>query len=134
MSFHEAQKLIVRYREKQIARFKVIFPEIATGLAKKRLNRPAKSPQGAAGQSRDMTLGKAEMDEGATTGPSLASTKGRFSGGEAMRGSKASRRAKFSADVAPAEMFMKDVGFTPAGVANHVRGNYRILAAPVVLE
>lgn len=133
-SFHDAQKLIMRYREKQIARFKVIFPEVATGLAKKRFNRAEKSPQGVSGQGRAMALvGETEMaEEGATHGPPLASAKrvpaGRSSGGEATRGGGFSRRAKFSADVAPPEMFMKDVGFTPAGVAKHVRDNSLNLA------
>lgn len=130
VSFHDAQKLVMRYREKEIARFKVIFPGVATGSAKKKSNRAAKSPQGAEAQSRDMALGKIETAEGATSGLSLASTKGvsagRLGGGEATRGGGARRKAKFSADVAPAEMFIKDVGFTPAGVASHVRENLLI--------
>eukprot|EP00903_Cladosiphon_okamuranus_P014353 g13327.t1 len=123
VSFHGAQKLIMRYREEQIARFKVIFPEVATGSAKSRSNRAAKSPQGAGAQSRDLTLGKTEIAEESASGLPLASTMGasavRLGGCEATRGGGASRKAKFGANVAPAEMFIKDVGFTPAGVANH---------------
>lgn len=115
MSFHDAQNLIVAYRENQIARFKVIFPEIAGGLAKTKSNRSAaKSPPGveygsssSSDRSPTPTKGGVSAErpgEGATT-----------TGTRAMR-----RRAKFSADVAPAEMFIKDVGFTPAGMANHV--------------
>ncbi|CAM9109049.1 unnamed protein product, partial [Hapterophycus canaliculatus] len=36
VSFHDAQKLILGYRQEQIARFKVIFPPIVTGFAKKK--------------------------------------------------------------------------------------------------
>lgn len=137
VSFHDAQKLIMRYRQQQIARFKVIFPELSTGLAKKRLNRVAKPAQTAARQSGDVTLRKTEVVEGAAPGPSFASTKGptvgRFGGGEATRGGGAIRKAKFSADVAPAEMFMKDVGFTPAGVANHVREISPMLLAETMI-
>ena len=116
----------MRYRERQIARFKVIFPEVANGSAKRRPSRAAKPPQGATGgQSHGTSLAKTEVADGATTGRPLASTKGgsagRLGGGDTTRGGGVGRRAKFSADVAPAEMFIKDVGFTPAGVANHVR-------------
>ena len=37
VSFHDAQKLILGYREKQIARFRVIFPDTVTKHGKKRL-------------------------------------------------------------------------------------------------
>lgn len=129
----------MRYREKQIARFKVIFPEIATGLDKKRLTRAARARQeGTGGECRDKTLGKTEIAEGVFAGPSGASTNGvstaRFNGGEASKSGGTSRRTKFSTDVAPAEMFMKDVGFTPAGVANHVRESSATFAEPMVLK
>lgn len=121
VSFHDAQKLIVGHRENQIARFKVIFPEIAGGSAKKKSSRSAaKSPPGVEYGSNSSS---SNNDRSSTpTKDGVAPV--RSSLGEAARGGGVmSRRAKFSADVAPAEMFIKDVGFTPAGVANHVSNN-----------
>ncbi len=124
VSFHDAQKLIMGYREKQIARFKVIFPEIAAGMGKKKNPRIANLPSGAAELDGPKALTTTASGR-AGAGPSLGSTErasvARSCGADGARGAGVGRRAKFSADVAPAEMFIKDAGFTPAGVASHVR-------------
>lgn len=120
VSFHDAQKLIVEYRENQIARFKVIFPEVVRGLAKKKSHRSAAiSPPGVEhGSSKDQSL----------TPTKGGVSSGRYSECEAARGGGVmGRRAKFSAEVAPAEMFIKDMGFTPAGVAKHVSHTLSII-------
>ena len=132
VSFHDAQKLIMGYREKQIARFKVIFPEIAAGMGKKKQPRGTKPPPGVA----ELDAGKTRTDTAnrrKKAGPSLSATEGtsmaRSCGAEVGGGGGVSRRAKFSADVAPAEMFIKDAGLTPAGVASHVREAPMLLPA-----
>lgn len=124
VSFHDAQKLIMGYREKQIARFKVIFPEIAAGMAKKKKPRSALLPSGAAeldGRNALTTTASGRAGAGSSLGSSEMTSIARSCGADGARGGGVGRRAKFSADVAPAEMFIKDAGFTPAGLASHVR-------------
>lgn len=136
VSFHDAQKLIVRYREEQIARFKVIFPQIVTGSAKKRqdgtvtsatdnINRDdaeACSAEQAAGPGsgylNETAAGRAKV--GNTLQLAERTPRGSSWNDGKMRGGRKARKTKFSADVAPAEMFIKDMGLTPAGVASQV--------------
>ncbi|CAM9558209.1 unnamed protein product [Ectocarpus sp. 6 AP-2014] len=136
VSFHDAQKLIMGYREKQIARFKVIFPEIAGGAASKQAGRASKSCAhgniGGGGKTLDGDVGRGGGGDRscalaettvvgrAQAGKVLASTENMSTGCSGGGGAKRrGGRAKFSADVAPAEMFVKDMGHTPAGIANH---------------
>lgn len=137
VSFHDAQKLITGYREKQIARFKVIFPEIAGGATRKKPGRASKSCAhghiGGDGQTQDGEVGRGSGGDRSGTlaettvvgraqaGNALASTENMSTGCSGGGGAKRrGGRAKFSADVAPAEMFVKDMGYTPAGIANNV--------------
>lgn len=138
VSFHDAQKLILGYREEQIERFKVIFPQIVTGSANKKQHRTITSP------ADDINSGNAtahSAEEGGpgkvTVGIALASAK-RAPGGRALddgakRGGRLGRRAMFSADVAPAEMFVKDMGLTPAGIASHVSLRFFLLKAVLAM-
>lgn len=152
-SFHDAQKLILGYREKQIARFKVIFPDTVT---KSRMTPPSRrrvtssagddssggggsgsvhGPEGAEAVGNGVGVRSGCMGtkivpaggSGSTAGGSICSISnnksvGRSRGAGTGGGQAASRTKgdKFSADVAPPEMFVKDVGFTPAGMAKHV--------------
>lgn len=137
VSFHDAQQLVTGYRDNQIARFRVIFPDVTT--AAPRLannmrqgdNATALTPNG--GGTSTARYGTAKGGRGAlhdgglvattvggpvgTTAPARRPLQER--GREGEGGGR--RRAKFSPDVAPSEMFVKDVGFTPAGMAKHVR-------------
>lgn len=147
VSFHDAQKRIVGYREKQIARFKVIFPDLVSGETKKlREARPSENSlaatkgnangglmcpteeagvyiggglQTASGVATELVagaMGMVGLKEGTSAGHPVEE-KRRGKGGVLLLGN---RRPKFNADVAPPEMFIKDAGFTPAGMAKHV--------------
>lgn len=129
ISFHDAQALITRYRDKQIARFKVIFPDLTSGggggggddecgceceaLAKIQREGSARSPE-----MPGLVSKKTEQQQACPANKAGALKGGSGGGGGRRRGER--RRAKFSPDVAPAEMFVKDAGLTPAGVAKYV--------------
>ncbi|CAM9674238.1 unnamed protein product, partial [Scytosiphon promiscuus] len=134
VSFHDAQEVIVGYREKQIARFKVIFPQLVTGSAKNKQHRAVALPADSIG-SEDVAACFAEqvigpgggyMNETVARRAKVCNTltsagrtlRGRPREDRAKQGGGKGRMAKFSTDVAPAEMFIKDVGLTPAGVAS----------------
>lgn len=129
-SFHDAQKLILGYREKQIARFRVIFPDTVTKSGKtppsrRRVTSSAGGDSGG-GSGGDGTMipagGSGSSAGGSVCSKSKENSVGRSRDAGAGSGKAASRSRgdKFSADVAPPEMFVKDVGFTPAGMAKHV--------------
>lgn len=133
VSFHNAQQLITGYRDNQIARFRVIFPNVTTiaapAVAKQHTRRGVNATRAASnggGGASTASYGTVEGDrEGPQDCGSIATTVGgaglpleerrREEGGWV-----GGRRGKFSADVAPPEMFVKDVGFTPAAMAKHV--------------
>ena len=151
-SCDDAQKLILGYREKQIARFKVIFPDTVTksGItppSRRRMMSSAGDGSSSGGSGsvhgpeaaevvgngvgvRDGCLGATTVPAGGSrskAGGSICSMsknksvecfRGAGAGGE--KAASRTRGDKFSADVAPPEMFVKDVGFTPAGMAKHV--------------
>lgn len=135
VSFHDAQALIVGYRETQIARFKVIFPNlVATTSGGERGGAPVKkqrassailvSQQGVgdglkACESNAENIKPRDLD---SSGQETRLVKTRGPSGKRAGDRLGRRRAKFSLDVAPAEMFIKDAGFTPAGMAKHVSG------------
>lgn len=137
-SFHDAQKLVVAYRDKHIARFKVIFPDPVPGRRAAGGAKASRSKKHKSSSRRPRTGGltlPTEAERGEIRGEQLegALTKG-GSGSyddsplgpegrgrcDVDMGGRRRRRAKFSADVAPAEMFIKDAGFSPAGIANRV--------------
>lgn len=130
-SFHDAQKLILGYREKQIARFRVIFPDTVTKSGKtppsrRRVTSSAGGDSGGGGGDGTMVPARGS---GSSAGGSVCSKskensvgRSRYVGAGGGKAASRSRGDKFSADVAPPEMFVKDVGFTPAGMAKHVSG------------
>lgn len=128
VSFHDAQKLIVGYREEQIARFRVIFPDIVPQPTKSLRHEPALEPAGTLTTHAATTLAcrTGEVNGGArkkVTTSSLPDDGGLDGGTSTKRLSRKranSGRAKFSPDVAPSTMFLKDMGFTPAGMAKQV--------------
>lgn len=145
VSFHDAQQLILGYRESQIERFRVIFPDVTTAAPRLANNmRRGDNATGLTangGGSSTARYGTAEGDRGGShDGGSIATTVEGPVGPTALArrplqersregegGGR--RRAKFSADVAPPEMFVKDVGFTPAAMAKNVRLLAAVLCA-----
>lgn len=134
VSFHDAQRVIINYREEQIARFKLVFPNLvsrrtdeksSSGSARASSAKSDSPQQGSsAAASRVSRVSRADgqtktPDVGIRTPTEGDSPASCGAGVQRGRGRRADK--KFSPDVAPAEMFVKDVGYTPAGLAKHVR-------------
>ncbi|CAM9276367.1 unnamed protein product, partial [Choristocarpus tenellus] len=92
LSFHEMQQQVMRYRKNQISRFKVIFPDITSGKRRSK---------------QTVAEGGAGKDCCGVRPTTLTSRSVRCRGG------------KLRADVSPPEMFIKDVGYTPAELVKH---------------
>ena len=131
VSFHDAQRAITEYRKRQIARFRVMFPDLVTWGEEKSSLCSVKASNTYAPPSSSSELisrgsGVTRHDGQFTPVATVTKTAGECAtvrGAEVQSGRKngrSGRRAKLSADVAPAEMFLRDVGYTPAGMAKHV--------------
>lgn len=133
VSFHDAQALIVGYRETQIARFKIIFPNLVAAASGSECGGAPVKKQRASSAAPVLDHGVGDRFKGCESNAEnskprdLSSSeqgtrleKAGASCGQKTGGRLARRKAKFSLDVAPAEMFIKDAGFTPAGMAKHV--------------
>lgn len=134
VSFHDAQRVIIDYREEQIDRFRLVFPDL---VCRNRDEKPSSSSVKASstknttpqqGNSAVVSRGsQGSRPDGKTKTPAVGtrtpaegdSPTACGAGVQLGRGKRAHK--KFSPDVAPADMFVKDVGYTPAGLANHVR-------------
>jgi hypothetical protein len=101
--FHEMQKVVMEYRQRCIERNKVIFPNLMGGG----------TPKKKKGQST-MAVGE--------TGVTTANTMMAKTGGRRGAGMRRSKGKTFTADVAPATMFMKDKGYNNMEIAQ--RTNY----------
>ncbi|CAM9427400.1 unnamed protein product [Ascophyllum nodosum] len=130
VSFHDAQRAITEYRKRQIARFRVMFPDLVTWGEEKSSLCSVKASNTYAPPSSSSELisrgsGVTRHDRQFTPVATVTKTAGECAtvrGAEVQSGRKngrSGRRAKLSADVAPAEMFLRDVGYTPAGMAKH---------------
>lgn len=102
ISFHEAQKLILKFREDRIKEFKLVFPSIKSKSEKDAVSTGVKLPTIAGSE----TIG----DDGAMVVDDLNAT-GDTSNGQTKK-KKKKRLARVGESVAPPTMFLKMKGLT----------------------
>lgn len=134
VSFHDAQRVIIDYREEQIDRFRLVFPDLVCRNRDEKSSSSSVNPSSAktATSQQDSSVvasrrSQGSRPDGKTKSPAVG-TRTPLVGGSptacgagVQQGRDKRAHKKFSPDVAPADMFVKDVGYTPAGLANHVR-------------
>lgn len=128
VNFHDAQKLITGYRGEQIARFRVIFPDLVGRIAANHRTRDGQSSRLDEENSRNQMVRSssgdgAQPDERLEAVQDTRSRDGHPAGNSRLRRgnqARACRAPRLSEGVAPPEMFLKDVGLTPAGLSKQV--------------